>query len=95
MEVSSVLGLTQAHQAATHSAVLLMVFGPPGLVGLHAARDVGEELLPGQDHAMLWFQAVGEPLVLATTEKIKAAMSSAALWLEDGVPGDLGATVAL
>ena len=58
-----------------------MVFGPPGLVGLHAARDVGEELLPGQDHAMLWFQAVGEPLVPATTEKIKAAMNNAAVRL--------------
>jgi len=95
MEVSSARGLTRAQQPATHSAALLMVSGPPGQVGLLAARDVVEDLLPGQDHAMLLFLVVGEPLVLATTEKVKTAMSNAALLLEDGDPGDLGASVDL
>ena len=56
-----------------------MVYGHLGLLGLHAARNVGEEQLQGQDHVMQEFQAAEEKLVQEIVTKIKPAMHNAAV----------------
>jgi len=70
-----------------------MVYGHLGLLGPHAARNVGEEHLQEQDHVMQEFQAVEEKLVQEIVTKIKPAMHNAALFLGDGAHGGLGASV--
>jgi len=93
MEVNLVLDLPRTLLTATHNAVLLMAYGPPGQPGRHAPRHVVEDKQRGQDLVIQEFPVVEGNLVLEKIARIRPAMNNAALFLEDGAHGVHGAHV--